>query len=163
MALYPKCAGLLRSFVQHFMPTWWAENQQELGLIHPWPALDEFCSWVSGMRKAFPLTMTRLYKQLNYDIDLLPRVLSPRGTDWTFTVHVIRYVFLQVVSKDTKELFENRDLSMKLLDEMEQELIKTERSRTPPPHAERRGRDTPEPDRRPNVLFMLARLRDFIE
>ena len=43
------------------------------------------------------------------------------------------------------------------------ELINNAHRRTPPPHAERVGRDTPEPDRGPNVRFMLARLRDFIE
>jgi hypothetical protein len=98
--------------------------------------------------------------------------VSPSGTDWTFLVHVIRYMFLPLVSEDTKELFEERDLSIQLLDDMEQELIKM-RPRTPPPHAKRRGRETPEPDRgpyndyfwrrRPRFDAMLARLRDFIE
>ena len=119
-----------------------------------------------------PDLMRQTRTQVLFFRGTVPSVVSPNGTNWTFLVHVIKYMFLPLVSGDKKEDFENRALSIQLLDQMEQELIKM-RPRTPPPHAERRGRDTPEPDkgpyndyfwmRGPTVPGMLARLREFIE
>ena len=158
----------------------WKEKPDQILLIQAWnndkdtvAPFDRFAAWESMMAGFFPDIMRQTCRQLQFYRGIVPSVVSPSGTNWTFLVHVIRYMFLPLVSKDIKELFEESDLSIQLLDEMEQELIESERSRTPPPHAERRGADTPEPDRGPyNKYFwgrgppitaMLARLRDFIE
>jgi hypothetical protein len=149
------------------------------GLIQGWnqdgetvAPFDRFAKWESDMYMIDQDLMIQTCRQLMFFRGIVPSVVSPSGNDWTFLVHVIRYMFLPLVSEDTKELFEERDLSIQLLDDMEQELIKM-RPRTPPPHTKRRGRDTPEPDkdpyndhfwrRRPRFDAMLARLRDFIE
>jgi hypothetical protein len=91
-------------------------------------------------------------------------------------------MFLPLVSGDTKELFEERHMSIQLLDDIER-VINTQDRRSPSPHAERRGGDTPEPEKEPYneyfwkhqvvplpetdgthlVNIMLVRLRDFIE
>ena len=176
---YAKCAALLNNFMNISLPDLWKEKPDQILFIQGWNKdketvgpFDRFAGWESTMREIFPDIMKETYRQLGFFRGIVPPVVSPSGTDWTFLVHVIRYMFLQLVSEDTKELFEERDLSIQLLDDMEQELIKM-RPRTPPPHTKRRGRDTPEPDkdpyndhfwrRRPRIDAMLARLRDFIE
>jgi hypothetical protein len=165
---YAKCADLLNNFMNITLPDLWSKRPEQI-LIQGWnedsetvAPFDRFARWESNMHTTAPELMIQTCRQLMFFRGTVPRVVSPSGTDWTFLVHVIQCMFLPLVSEDTKNDFENRALSIQLLDQMEQELIKM-RPRTPPPHAERRGRDTPEPDRRPNVLFMLARLRDFIE
>jgi hypothetical protein len=182
---HAKCAALLDNFMNISLPELWKEKPDQILFIQGWnedketvAPFDRFARWESTMRHISPEIMIWTCRQLGFFRGIVPPVVSPSGTDWTFLVHVIRYMFLPLVSEDTKELFEERELSMKLLDDMEQELINTERSntersKTPPPHAERRGRDTPEPDkdpysdhfwrRRPRFDAMLARLRDFIE
>jgi hypothetical protein len=167
------------------LPDLWKQKPDQILYIQGWnkdketvAPFDRFAEWESTMRMTAPKLMIQTCRQLMFFRGAVPIVVSPSGTDWTFLVHVIQYMFLPLVSKDTKESFKERDLSIQLLDEMEQELIKTERSntersRTPPPHTKRRGRDTPEPDkdpfndhfwrRRPRFDAMLARLRDFIE
>ena len=169
-----------------FLPTLWRNSktnkQEELDAIPRWcadeetiTALDRFAYWDSCMRDAFPETIQNLYEKLKFERDREANVASPSGpTDWTFTVYVIRFVLLcLLLPSHTKKSFEARPLSIQLLDDMEEEMIKADGRRTPPPHAERRGRDTPEPDKDPHnkyfwmggptVQGMLARLRDFIE
>jgi hypothetical protein len=176
---YAKCAALLNNFMNISLPELWKEKPDQILFIQGWnkdketvAPFDRFAGWESTMSVIFPEIMKETYRQLRFYRGIVPSVVSPSGTNWTFLVHVIRYMFLPLVSEDTKELFEERELSIELLDDMEQELIKM-RPRTPPPHTKRRGRDTPEPDkdpyndhfwrRRPRFGAMLARLRDFIE
>ena len=177
---HAKCAALLNNFMNISLPELWQKKPDQFLLIQGWNKdketvgpFDRFAAWESYMSQYWREIMQETYRQLRFYRGIVPSVVSPSGNDWTFLVHVIRYMFLPLVSEDTKELFEERDLSIQLLDDMEQELINTERSRTPPPHTKRRGRDTNEPDtgpyndhfwrRRPRIDAMLARLRDFIE
>jgi hypothetical protein len=161
------------------LPELWKEKPDQILFIQGWnkdsetvAPFDRFAKWESEMCMISPDLMRLTRTQLMFFRGRVPSVESPSGTNWTFLVHVIKYMFLPLVSEDKKEDFENRALSIQLLDQMEQELIKM-RPRTPPPHTERRGRDTPEPDkgpyndyfwmRGPTINTMLARLRDFIE
>ncbi len=176
---YSNCADLLNNFMNISLPALWNQNQDQILFIQGWnndnetvAPFDRFARWESEMCMSFPNLMYQTRKQLRFFRGTVSSVISPSGTNWTFLVHVIKYMFLPLVSEDKKEDFENRALSIQLLDQMEQELIKM-RPRTPPPHTERPGRDTPEPDkgpyndyfwmRGPTVHGMLARLREFIE
>jgi len=175
---YANCTDLLNTFMNITLPDLWRKRPEQI-LIQGWnkdsetvAPFDRFAEWESRMRMIAPKLMIQTCRQLMFFRGTVPIVVSPSGTDWTFLVHVIEYMFERLVSKDIKNDFENRKLSIQLLDQMEQELIKM-RPRTPPPHAERPGRDTPEPDKDPHnqyfwmggptVQGMLARLRDFIE
>ena len=136
----------------------WREDEDTL------TALDRFASWEVRMNDSFPATMQDLYNKLNFHRDRQDPVPSPICPhDWTFTVWVIRFTFMHLLSTSSRRPFEARPLSIQLLDYMEDEMIKADGRRTPPPHAERRGRDTPEPKRARNLHLMLLRLRDFIE
>ncbi len=179
---YANCTDLLNTFMNITLPDLWRNRPEQIliqGLIQGWnqdgetvAPFDRFAKWESDMYMIDQDLMIQTCRQLMFFRGIVPSVVSPNGTNWTFLVYVIKYMFLPLVSEDKKEDFENRALSIQLLDQMEQELIKM-RPRTPPPHTERRGRDTPEPDkgpyndyfwmRGPTVPGMLARLRDFIE
>jgi hypothetical protein len=173
MAVYPECASLLTSFMDIFLPSLWRQSnvsrQEELESIRYWcageqtvPALDRFADWDATMRDAHPATMQDLYARLEFHRDREVRVESARGSDWTFTVYVIRFVFCHRLSPVAKKSFMARALSIQLLDYMEEETAKANGRRTPPPHQERRGRGTPEPQKM-RVDSLLLRLREFIE
>ncbi len=154
-----------------FLPILWKNKQEEKDCIIRWcddedtvPALDRFADWAVTMSDCFPATMQDLYNKLNFERDRQETIPSPSGPhDWTFTVWVIRFTFMHLLSTNERRSFEARPLSIQLLDDMEEEMIKADGRRTPPPHAERRGRDTPPPKRARNLHLMLLRLRDFIE
>ena len=122
--------------MDNFLQTLWKNSktnrQEELENIIRWcedeetvSALVRFAYWDSVMRDAFPETMQDLYKKLEFDRDRQANVASPSAaadwgpTDWTFTVYVIRFYFLQLLSRSQKEAFKSRPLSIELLDEME--------------------------------------------
>ena len=103
--------------------------------------------------------MQDLYKKLKFERDREANVASPSGdTDWTFTVYVIRFVFLKLLSEVQKKSFEARPLSIQLLEDMEEEMIKADGRRTPIPHRESRGRDTPQPEKRAIEHLLLRML-----
>jgi len=136
----------------------WCEDEDTV------TALDRFASWEVGMSASFPATMQDLYNKLNFHRDRQETVPSPSGPhDWTFTVCVIRFTFMHLLNKSSRDSFQARPLSIQLLNDIEEEMIKMDGRRTPPSHAERRGRDTPPPKGARNLHLMLLRLRDFIE
>jgi len=171
MVVYAECAYLLQNFMDHFLPVLWKNKRAETENIISWcenentvTALDRFAKWAVIMSDSFPATMQSLYNKLNFKRDRQETVTSPSGPhDWTFTVYVIRFTFMHLLNIPSRRSFEDRPLSIQLLDDMEEEMIKADGRRTPPPHAERRGRDTPEPKRARKLHLMLLRLRDFIE
>ncbi len=156
-----------------FLPALWKRQnkREEVENLIIWrededtvTALDRFASWEVRMNESFPATMQDLYNKLNFHRDRQETVPSPSGPhDWTFTVYVIRFTFMHLLSISSRRSFEARLLSIQLLDYMEEEMIKADGRRTPPPHTERRGRDTPEPKGARNLHLMLLRLRDFIQ
>jgi hypothetical protein len=170
MVVYAECAYLLQNFMDEFLPTLWKNKREEVENIIIWrededtvTALDRFASWEVRMSDSFPETMQDLYNKLNFHRDRQETVPSPSGPhDWTFAVYVIRFTFMFLLHISSRRSFEDRPLSIQLLDDMEEEMIKADGRRTPPPHAERRGRDTPEPKGARNLHLMLLRLRDFI-
>ena len=160
--------------MDNFLQTLWKNSktnrQEELENIIRWcedeetvSALVRFAYWDSVMRDAFPETMQDLYDKLEFKTDRADRVASPSdpAEDWTFTVYVIRWVFLKLqLPSHTKTSFTARPLSIRLLDDMEIEMSIPDRERTPSPHQQRRGRGTPEPERKPisTVGVLLQRL-----
>jgi hypothetical protein len=173
MAEYPECGTLLTSFMDIFLPSLWMQSnvsrQRELEAIRGWcadeenvAALDRFAAWGATMRGAHRAAMQDLYDKLEFHRDREARVESARGSDWTFTVHVIRFVFCHRLSPAAKKSLMARALSTQLLDYIEEETAQANGRRTPPPHQERRGRGTPGPQRI-RVDRLLLRLCDFIE
>jgi hypothetical protein len=166
MSEYRECALLLESFMDNFLPILWTNRPEELESIRVWnedeetvPALDRFDHWDSLMRDSHPEAMQDLYGKLKFERDGEAHVDSASGTDWTFAVHVIRFVFCHLLSSDEKKSFEARALCIQLLDDMEEAMIKADGRRTPPPHQERRSRGTPEPQKI-QIHSLLTRLRD---
>ena len=167
---YKNCVELLENFMRDFLPILWRNKEgEELDSIGAWGldaetvgALDRFAYWDSGMRDIYPETMQDLYKKLEFDRDREANVASPSApadwgpTDWTFTVYVIRFVFLELLPPSQKDSFKSRPLSIQLLDSIEKLM---ERERTPSPHRERRGMHTPEPDKRTKELSSLLAQR----
>jgi len=189
---YCECSSLLWKFMDETLPALWSKKTVELNLIKSWflnldkvSRFDNFCAWESVMCDDYPGTMQELYDTLKFDRGKENHVASPKETDWTFLVFVIRYEFLKVELKSPERKNPLRDhaLSMELLDKIEHELradgeYKSPSPETAPRRVTRRdtGRDTPEDDREvdnttwlmsleggQNVDLMLARLREFIE
>ncbi len=167
---YCECADLLWKFMDKTLPALWSKKTVELNLIKSWfvnldkvPRFDNFCAWESCMNDDYPETMQELYDTLKFDRGKENRVQSPRGTDWTVLVFVIRYEYLKhQLEAGTRQAIRDHVLSMQLLDKIEQDLRTwTIDKRTSSPNAAPR-RDTPEP-KRLKIDSMLARLRDFTE
>jgi hypothetical protein len=158
--------------MRDFLPNLWSNKaREELDAIDGWGideatvgALDRFAYWDNGMRDVYGETMQKLYNELEFDRDREANVASPSApadwgpTDWTFTVYVIRFVFLHLLSRSKKETFESRPLSITLLDDMETFMNTSDEERTPSPHRERWGRDTPESHKRPIGLQLNCKL-----
>ena len=167
---YKNCAELLENFMRYFLPKLWADKKgEELDAIDGWGidkatvgALDRFAYWDNGMRDVYGETMQKLYNKLEFDRDEEANVASPSApadwgpTDWTFTVYVIRFVFLELLPPSQKDSFKSRPLSIQLLDSIENFMNE---ERTPSPHRERRGMHTPEPDKRTKELSSLLAQR----
>ena len=157
---YANCAALLNNFMNMSLPELWKEKPDQVLLIQGWnkdketvAPFDRFAGWESTMSVFWPDIMHQTCRQLGFFRGMVRRVVSPSGADWTFLVHVIRYMFLPLVSEKTKELFLECDLSIELLDDIERVINTQHRLRTPSPQrrgSERRGRDTPEPDKGPD-------------
>ena len=137
---YKNCVELLENFMRDFLPILWRNKEgEELDSIGAWGidaetvgALDRFAYWDSGMHDIYPETMQDLYKKLEFDRDRQANVASPSApadwgpTDWTFTVYVIRFVFLELLTRSEKDAFKSRPLSIALLDDMEEMMQKAD-------------------------------------
>ena len=167
---YCECSSLLWKFMDETLPALWSKKTVELNLIKSWflnldkvSRFDNFCAWESCMNDDYPATMQELYDTLKFDRGKENHVASPKGTDWTFLVFVIRYEYLKFqLEAGTRQPIRDHVLNMLLLDKMEQDR-RTWRihKRTPSPNTAPR-RDTPEP-KRLKIDWMLTRLRDFID
>ncbi len=160
----------------NFVPMLWkskTNKQEEAENIVRWcededtvPALERFAEWASLMSDSFPETMKDFYNKLKFERDREDHVVSPSGlTDWTFTVYVIRFTFMHLlyIPSHIRKSFEARALCIQLLDDMEKEMNRSDGERTPSPHRELPDRDTPDPEIKRPVEYLLLRLRDFIE
>ena len=181
-----ECGDLLYKFMSVSLPELWRTKPDQVLLIQDWcrdettvAPFDRFARWEITMSQGFAPIMQETYTTLGFDRAQQAHVVSPRNTDWTFLVYVIRYEFLKLpLAAGTKQPIREHALSMQLLDEIERVIMTQDRHRTPSPNAVPR-KDTPEPEKKENhrtwvknlvarlpessIDLMLARLNDFIE
>ena len=115
---YANCTDLLNTFMSITLPDLWRNEPDQMriqGLIQGWnkdsetvAPFDRFAKWESDMCNICPDLMRKTRSRLLYFKGVAPIVVSPNGTNWAFLVAVIKYMFLQLVSGDKKEDFENR-------------------------------------------------------
>jgi hypothetical protein len=184
---YGACEGLVYHLMNISLPELWRTKRDHALWIQGWlkdqqtvAPFDRFAAWESQMSVSFPEVMQETYTKLQFDRNKEARVVSPKGTDWTFLVYVIRYEFLKhQLASGIRQPIRDHALNMQLLDQIERYMTdNTTRHRTPSPNAAPR-RDTPELEKEPentaynrsllarlpepNIDSMLARLHYFIE
>jgi len=96
------------------------ENHLDEELKNP---IDAFEYWAQNMSDVYPETMKTLHRQLNYTPDnkSVPSPPSSIKPDWTFAVHVLRWMLIHDPTVDPKiaTAYTNAPLNLELIDHIE--------------------------------------------
>ena len=95
-------------------------NHTKEKLLNP---IDAFEYWAGQMWKIRPGMVQMLYDQLEYTSDLphVPSTPHSKMTDWTFAVHVLRWMVIHdpMVSESLRDAYKTEKLSVGLIDDIE--------------------------------------------